>query len=371
MTILIIGAGLSGCVLAQNYAEKGKHVLIIEKRDHIAGNCYDYRDKNGILVNKYGPHIFHTKSERVWNYVNRFSKWVPWKHRVYGKYKNHTFPVPINIETVNEICGTNLQSEEEMRTYLESRRSEQEDFTNSETLGRSRFGNELYTAIIEGYTMKQWDKHPSELNASVVSRIPIRYSFEEGYFNDPYQALPEKGYTEFCRNMLDHPNIEVQLSTEFSKEFLEKNQFELVFYTGPIDLYFKEKGFPMLEYRSLRFEHETINRPFFQETSQVNYTDQSVPYTRIIEYKHFLHQVSEKTTIVKEYSSKEGEPYYPIPSKRNLDLYNEYKELAKQEEEKGIYFVGRLANYKYFNMDEAILNALELFDNLNPTTVDV
>jgi UDP-galactopyranose mutase len=359
MTILIVGAGLSGCVLAERYAGEGKNVLIIEKRNHIAGNCYDYIDENGILMNQYGAHIFHTKSEKVWNYVNQFAKWVPWTHKVYGRYKDALFPIPINIQTVNTLCGQNFTTAEEMQAYLSN---PQEDHTNSETLGITRFGKTLYDAIIKGYTMKQWERDPKELEASVVSRIPIRYSFEEGYFNDPFQALPEKGYTDFCAKLISNENITVQLQTEFTKKFLEENQFERIFYTGPIDFYFQEMGYPKLEYRSLRFEKESINQPYFQENSVVNYTEKEVPYTRIIEYKHFLNQQTLFTTIVKEYPAAEGEPYYPIPSKRNLELFQKYKELA--EKETNVFFVGRLANYKYFNMDEAILNSLNLYESL-------
>jgi UDP-galactopyranose mutase len=362
MTILIVGAGLSGCVLAQKYAELGKEVVVLEKRDHIGGNCYDYIDENGILVGKYGPHFFHTNSEEVWQYIQRFSVWKPWKHKVYGRYKEKYFPVPINIRTVNIICNTQIQTEEEMREYIASRKIHKDTIQNSEEYALSHFGKELYDIVIKGYTKKQWEREPRELDSSVVARIPIRYSKEEGYFTDKYQVLPEKGYTYFCSQLLNDPKIQVKLNTEYKKE--ANQHYEKIFYTGPIDMYFEEYNLEHLEYRSLRFSKETIDKEYFQENSQINYTDESVPYTRIVEYKHLLDQKSEKTTIVKEYPSATGEPYYPIPNEKNQLLYEQYRQLAIEEEAKNVYFIGRLANYKYFNMDQAIENALLFFKKI-------
>lgn len=361
MTILIVGAGLTGCVLAERFASIGKRVVLIEKRDHIAGNCYDFIDENGILINKYGVHIFHTNSEEVWDYIQRFATWKEWKHIVYGRYKDLFFPIPMNITTVNVLFNTNFQTGEEMKEFLENQKLQFPEIKNSEQLALSRFGKEIYEKIIYGYTKKQWEKEPRELDASVVGRIPIRYSHEEGYFNDKYQVLPEKGYTEFCKKMLTHPNIEVRLNTSYIPS---DESYEKIFYTGPIDMYFKEAGLPELEYRSLEFVFETVDKEYYQENTTINYTDESVPYTRIIEYKHFFNQKSAKTTIVKEYPKAKGEPYYPVPTEENKALYEKYKALAEEEEKKGVYFVGRLANYKYFNMDEAILNALTIFKNI-------
>jgi UDP-galactopyranose mutase len=369
MSILIVGAGLSGCVLAERYAKLGKRVTIVEKRDHVAGNCYDYVDGNGIIVSKYGPHLFHTNSERVWTYVNQYAEWVDWRHKCYAYYKGKYYPIPMNIKTVNDVYGTQFTTEQEMVEFLESKKEKFDMVETSEQLGLSRFGKELYEMFIEGYTLKQWNRPPAELDASVVARIPIRYSFEEAYFSDKYQALPAKGYTEFCLAMLTHPMIEVLLECSFTR--YDTSKFEKVFYTGPIDAYFEETGLPKLEYRSLRFEFEDHAGPFYQANSIVNYTEKDVPYTRITEYKHFLNQKSDRTTIVKEYPSEEGEPYYPIPNPKNRELYEKYRLLAeKEEKEHNIFFVGRLANYKYFNMDDAILNALELFDRLESTPKD-
>jgi UDP-galactopyranose mutase len=363
MTILIIGAGLSGCVLAERYASLGKKVVILEKRSHIAGNCYDYRDSNGILISKYGPHLFHTDSEVVWSYVQKFSKWIDWKHKCYAYHGGAYFPIPMNIKTVNDVYGLNLQTGEEMEEFLKSKRVHFDTIETSEQLGLNRFGKELYEKFIEGYTTKQWNRPPSELDSSVVARIPIRYSFEEAYFSNKYQALPEKGYTEFCMAIIANSLIDVKLSHEF--EPIDTSKYEKVFYTGPIDAYFSTVGLPKLQYRSLRFEIEDHAVKFYQANSIVNYPDTAVPYTRITEYKHFLNQESERTTIVKEYPSDEGEPYYPIPDPRNRALYEQYRTLAeKEEKENNVFFVGRLANYKYFNMDDAILNALELFEKL-------
>ena len=238
-----------------------------------------------------------------------------------------------------------------------------ETYTNSEEVALGRVGRELYEIVFRGYTKKQWEREPRELDPSVLARIPVRYTFENGYFSDPYQALPKEGYTKMCERMLSNPLIEVRVSTEYRAT--DYPEAALTFYTGPIDLYFAEKGLPALEYRSLRFELETVDQEYFQENSMVNYSDETVPWTRICEYKHLLGQVAPTTTIVKEYPSAVGEPYYPIPSKRNLDLYEQYKILAEEEEKKGIYFVGRLANYKYFNMDDAIKNALDLYEKLS------
>ncbi len=364
MKIVIVGAGLSGCTLAERFAAHGHSVLLLEKRDHIAGNCYDFRNTLGILVSQYGPHFFHTSSERVWSYIQPFADWVPYTHTVKGTFGGKTFPIPVNIETVNTLLGTAIQTEEEMRAFLDDIQVPCANPKNSEDVALSRVGHALYKMIFQGYTQKQWEKDPSELDPAVLARIPVRYTFEERYFSDKYEALPRHGYTEFCAAMIRNPLIEVRLSTSYSPEV---HKGDLVFYTGPIDLYFQEVGLPTLEYRSLRFEVEDHEVEFFQKSAVVNYTDTAVPWTRICEYKHLLNQDASGTTIVKEYPSSVGEPYYPIPSDRNKALYEHYKRLAEAEEKKGVYFVGRLANYKYFNMDQAIENALCVFDKVYPT----
>lgn len=360
MKIVIVGAGLSGCTLAERFASQGHTILLLEKRDHIAGNCYDYQNEKGILISKYGPHFFHTNSKRVWDYVSRFSDWAPYKHKTIGTYKGKRFPIPVNISTVNTLLNKNIQTEDEMREFMETIQEPVANPKNSEEVALSRVGRELYETIFRGYTKKQWEREPSQLDPSVLARIPVRYTFEDGYFSDVYQALPKNGYTALCKNMIANPLIEVHTSTEYEPE---KHKGDIVFYTGPIDFYFRDRGLPALEYRSLRFELEERDEDYFQENSLINYTDETVAFTRICEYKHLLGQKANGTTIVKEYPSSTGEPYYPIPSQRNLDLYEKYKQLSL--EEKGVYFVGRLANYKYFNMDQAIENALDVFTSFS------
>ncbi|HLW19974.1 MAG TPA: UDP-galactopyranose mutase [Cyclobacteriaceae bacterium] len=362
--IVIIGAGISGAVLAEGYASLGKKVLVIEKRDHIAGNCYDYIDDNGILVSKYGAHLFHTNYEDVWAYVNRFATWYKWEHRVLANVEGKTVPIPVNIQTVNQLFDMNITSEEEMIKWLDNNRPYIEAPKNGEEAALARVGPVLYDKMFKHYTKKQWDKYPEELDAAVLNRIPVRTNFDDRYFSDKYQALPEGGYTRLFARIFDHPNITIKLNTDYFdvKDQMEKP--EKLFYTGPIDRYFEFKHSleEKLEYRSIQFVSETINQEFFQENSVVNYPGTEVDFTRIIEYKHFGNQKSDKTTIVKEYTVDGGEPYYPILNERNRRIYEKYNQEAQKLTD--VYFVGRLANYKYFNMDEAFKNALDLFESL-------
>lgn len=362
--ILIIGAGISGSVLAERYASIGKRVLIIEKRNHIAGNCYDYRDENGILVSKYGAHLFHTNEESVWKYVNKFSEWYPWEHKVVARVDDKTVPIPVNITTVNELFGTDISSEEEMKNWLEENRIAIEKPLNGEEAVVNRVGPVLYEKMFKHYTKKQWDKYPAELDASVLDRIPVRTNYDDRYFSDTHQALPKGGYTQLFENIISNPNIEVLLETDYFDVKDQYSNYEKLFYTGPVDRFFEFKHslVEKLEYRSINFVSETIDTPFFQENSVVNYPGTEVDYTRIIEYKHFGNQVSDKTTVVKEFTVDQGEPYYPVPNPRNQEIYARYKEEAEKLID--VYFVGRLANYKYFNMDQAFKNALDLFDQL-------
>jgi UDP-galactopyranose mutase len=378
---VIVGAGLSGAVIANKIAsELNKKVLVLENRNHIAGNCYDYIDKQtNLLISKYGAHLFHTNSDKVWNYINQFSKWIRWDHKVIGLIKNKlvpleqspsarvmssdiTVPIPVNINTVNSICNENIKTIEEMNVWLNKVQIKYDNITNSEEMGKSRVGIELYNKIFKDYTYKQWNKYPEELDPSVLARIPIRNNFDDRYFDDKYQALPEKGYTEFVKKILDHQNITVLLNTDFF-EFKKNNDLtnKIIIYTGPIDKYFEDSNLPKLEYRSIDFQYETIqNKGFYQQNSVVNYPEIKYPFTRIVEYKHFLNQKSDYTIICKEYTNDIGDPYYPVPNKKNMELYEKYKELANNE--KNVHFVGRLASYKYFNMDQAILNALEYYE---------
>lgn len=364
-SVLIVGAGLSGATIARQLAETGDYdIQIIEQRDHIAGNCYDYKNDAGILMNKYGAHLFHTNSERVWNFVQRFAEWVPWKHTVIGRIGDKHFPIPVNIETVNTLCGTNIQSEAEMKAWLSANTVAPPGGAapaNSEEVALARVGPELYAKIFKDYTYKQWEKWPAELAASVLERIPVRTNWDPYYFSDQWQALPAAGYTEMVRQMLDHPRIRVSLSTEYTHEM--RAAYKYVFYTGPIDQFYAAAGYPRLEYRSIHFEEETLSVDQFQPSSVVNYPSSAEPWTRIVEYKHFLNQDAPgRTTIVREYTTADGDPYYPVPTAANQEIYKRYQALAAEDERCGIFFVGRLANYKYYNMDAAILAALEAAD---------
>ena len=384
--LLIVGAGLSGAVIAERCSkELGMTSLIIDCRDHIGGNCYDYVTEHGLRASKYGAHLFHTKFPRVWDYVTQFSEWLPFDHRVKGLVPDKEgvkklVPIPPTQETVNTLFGETIGSEEEMQAWYEKVRVAPPTGTaaNGEEAALSRVGPDLYEAIFKLYTQKQWDKYPTELDASVLMRLPCRTSTDDRYFSDDWQALPVRGYTRIFENMLLHdPNISVRLNVDFfaARDAGKLPKYSLLVYTGPIDSYFAQQGMPRLEYRSLRFEEEFVPEPeggFFQEAMVVNYPSADVNFTRIVEYKHVPNQPEavkrgevKGSLIAREVSSAVGDPYYPVPNPKNNELYEKYRDLAEKEE--GVCFVGRLASYKYFNMDQAILNALEMFDNLKET----
>jgi UDP-galactopyranose mutase len=368
---LIIGSGLSGAVLAERIAnELNEKVIIIEKRNHLAGNCFDYKDEEtDILMNAYGSHLFHTNSDRVWEYIQNFSKWVPWYHKVLSYVDDKYVPVPVNLITLSELCGKYFSNSKEAKEYLEEIQIPFDNPINSEEMGLSRVGKELYDKMFKPYTYKQWAKYPEELDPSVLSRIPVRFDADPRYFTDKYQALPESGYTKFVENMLNNQLITVHLNTDF-EEYKKQNditKFKGIIYTGPIDEYFKDKNLEKLEYRSIEFKKKVIlsdsNLFYFQPATQVNYPEDKYSFTRITEYKHLLNQKAKGTVLVYEESCDKGEPYYPVPTDANKKIYEQYRKLAEEEEQKNnVFFVGRLANYKYFNMDEAILNALTIFE---------
>ncbi len=367
--IVIIGAGISGATLAERYANiKNKKVLVIEKREHIGGNCYDYYNAAGIRVSKYGAHLFHTKYEDVWEYVNKFSKWYPYEHKVLGKIDGKLVPIPANITTVNMLLGTSIKNEDEMKKWLFENQVHNNNPKNGKEAALARVGPQLYEKIFKNYTKKQWDKFPEELDPEVLNRIPVRTNFDDRYFSDIHQALPNEGYTPLFEKMLDHPNITLRLNTDYFDVKNKIDKSEKVFYTGPIDQFFanQKESYEKLEYRSIRFAEETIDAEHYQEGAVINYPNEE-EFTRIVEYKYITGQKNPKTTIVKEYTTDEGDPYYPVPNPRNHAVYEKYREKAERLEKKGIYFVGRLANYKYFNMDQAFKNALDLFNLLNPS----
>eukprot|EP00542_Grammatophora_oceanica_P018017 CAMPEP_0194047776 /NCGR_PEP_ID=MMETSP0009_2-20130614/25484_1 /TAXON_ID=210454 /ORGANISM="Grammatophora oceanica, Strain CCMP 410" /LENGTH=617 /DNA_ID=CAMNT_0038693485 /DNA_START=102 /DNA_END=1955 /DNA_ORIENTATION=+ len=371
--LCIVGAGLSGAIIAERYAnERGQTSLILERRDHIGGNCYDYIDEEtGIRVSKYGAHLFHTYYERVWEYVQKWSDWTPYEHEVVALINDKHVPVPVNIDTVNALFDLNIKDSKEMDEWLAKEQVKPAhggEPANSEEMAMSRVGKRLYELIFHPYTIKQWAKEPRELGPEVTARIPVRNNHDPRYFADPHQALPTNGYTAIFEKMFENPMLTIKTNTDYF-EVKDSLNCGKLYYTGPIDRYFADQGLEKLEYRSLDFEREVVkNVDFFQPKGVVNHPNASRTYTRIVEYKHFLEQKSDHTILFYEHSKDDGEPYYPVPNPTNQDLFTKYKQMA--EEEVSVSFVGRLANYKYFNMDQTIENALALFDK-DTGTLDV
>ncbi|WP_294220637.1 UDP-galactopyranose mutase [uncultured Chryseobacterium sp.] len=352
---LITGCGFAGSVLAERLASQEKKVLIVDKRSHIGGNAYDYYNEDGILVHQYGPHIFHTNSEEVFRYLSRFTDWRPYEHRVLGSVDGQLVPIPINLTTINKLYGKNLTSDEVV-DFLASKAEARKPVLTSEDVVINAVGKELYEKFFRGYTRKQWDLDPSELDASVTARVPTRTNSDDRYFTDTFQAMPKNGYTEMFRKMLSHPNIHIMLNTNF-RDVVNLIPHKKLIYTGPIDGYFDFR-FGKLPYRSIDFKFETLDQDQYQATGTVNYPTSNL-YTRITEFKHLTGQVHHKTTVVCEYPTGEGDPYYPIPRKENQEIYNRYKKLA--DEMPDVYFTGRLGTYKYYNMDQVIAQSLALF----------
>ena len=373
--VLVVGAGLSGAVLAHLHATVlNQSVLVVEKRNHIAGNIYDFDNELGIRVSLYGAHLFHTNDEQVWRFVNKFSRWTPYQHRVIGKVDNKLVPIPVNIQTVNSLMEENLKNHEHMQKWLKVHQEDIPDPKNGEEAGLARVGKELYEKIFKTYTKKQWNKFPAELDPSILQRIPVRDDFDDRYFpDDPYQALPVGGYTAFARNMLTHARITTHLGVDYIESgkngHIDISNFKKVFFTGPIDRYYAGRGLDSLEYRSIKFETLHFeNISYYQSNSVVNYPQGPETFTRIVEYKHLYTQYTQETkgtTIVREYSTDKGDPYYPVLNEKNRILYSKYRNLAESEESsKNVHFVGRLASFKYFNMDQAIQNAINEFKKI-------
>lgn len=333
--VIVIGAGLSGAVLAERHANvHGHRVLVLEKRDHIAGNCFDYLDQDtGIRVSKYGMHLFHTKIPRVWDYIQAFGRWTRWDHKVLAHVNDKYINMPVNINTVNALFNLTISNAKEMEAWLSSVQVPISNIQNSEDMARSRIGDGLYEMLIKPYTEKQWNCSPAELDASVTARIPVRNNFDDRYFGDKYQFLPVDGYTALVHSMLSsNDNIHVQLSTEFRADDIPLNFSGIVYYTGPIDQYFSYTH-ESLQYRSLTFEKVVYwnHTGTILPASVVNHPSKDVPYTRVAEYKHILHQTSPHTVLFYEYSTSQGEPYYPVPSARNHALYEKYRLMALEE----------------------------------------
>jgi UDP-galactopyranose mutase len=361
---LIVGAGFAGSVLAERLSSQhNARVLLIDRRPHIGGNAYDEPNDAGILYHKYGPHIFHTNSDQVVEYLSQFTDWRPYEHRVRAVVRDKLVPIPINRTTLNELFGLSLQTDEEAADYLASRAEPVDNIQTSEDVVVNAVGRELYELFFQGYTRKQWGLDPSELDKSVTSRIPTRTNTDDRYFTDTFQAMPKDGYTAMFRNMLDNPLIEVRTGVDFSdfKDRVHEIADHLIF-TGPIDEYFEHR-FGKLPYRSLKFDHQTLEQDRFQETGTINYPAPDVPYTRISEYKHLTGQEAAVTTVTYEYPSAEGDPYYPIPRPENQELFKRYEALADETE--GVTFVGRLATYRYYNMDQIVGQALATFRRMD------
>ena len=361
---LVVGAGFAGSVLAERLASQhGARVLIMDRRDHVGGNAYDEPNDAGILYHKYGPHIFHTNSEQVVEYLSQFTEWRPYEHRVLAHVRGQLVPIPINRTTLNKLFGLDLKTDEEAAEYLASRAEPVNEIRTSEDVVINAVGEELYKLFFRGYTRKQWGLDPSELDKQVTSRIPTRTNEDDRYFGDTFQAMPLEGYTKMFERMLDNPLIDIRTGVDFAE--LKDRASEIadhIIYTGPIDEYFDFR-FGKLPYRSLKFDHQTLEQEQFQPVAVVNYPNEDVPFTRISEYKHLTGQEAPVTTVTYEYPSAEGDPYYPIPRPENQELFKRYEALGDATE--GVTFVGRLATYRYYNMDQIVGQALATFRRMD------
>jgi UDP-galactopyranose mutase len=358
---LIVGAGFAGSVIAERLAsESNKKVLLIDRRPHVGGNAYDRHDEAGVLFHQYGPHIFHTNSDEIVRYLSRFTGWRTYEHRVLASVDGKLVPIPINRTTINALYGLNLTTDEQAEFFLKSRAEPVERIQTSEDVVVAAVGRELYEKFFQGYTRKQWGIDPSGLDKSVTSRVPTRTNTDDRYFSDSFQAMPRLGFTHMFENMVDHENITIQLETDFA-DVKDDVLYDRLVFTGPVDEFFDHR-YGKLPYRSLRFVHQTLDQEQYQPVAVVNYPDPAVPYTRVSEYKHLTGQKHAKTTITFEYPSAEGDPYYPIPRAENQALYKQYEALALQRPD--VSFVGRLATYKYYNMDQVCGQALATYRRL-------
>jgi len=364
--VLVVGAGFAGSVIAERCATAGMKVIIIDKREHIGGNAYDELDAHGVLVHRYGPHIFHTNAPSVSDYLSRFTAWIPYEHRVLAHVGAEFYPVPINQTTVNRLYGLSLD-EQGVAEYFKNVREVREPVLTSEDSVLASVGRDLCDKFFRGYTRKQWGLDLSELDASVAARIPVRTNTDDRYFSDSFQKMPANGYTRMFARMLKHRNIRIETGTAF-KAVRKRISWDLLVYTGPIDEYFRF-CFGKLPYRSLHFEHEHLpGVPQFQPVGTVNYPNDHA-FTRITEFKHLTRQEHSGTSIVREYPGNDGDPYYPVPRPENQRRYQQYCELAKQE--RNVLFVGRLAEYRYYNMDQVVARALMIAEKITMQRVSV
>jgi len=355
---LVVGAGFAGSVMAERLAaDAGKRVLVIDRRPHVAGNAYDRPDAAGILIHQYGPHIFHTNSAEIFDYLSRFTRWRPYEHRVLASVGEKLVPIPINRTTLNRLYGLSLSTDAEAEAFLAERAEVLPDIASSEDVVVSAVGRELYETFFRGYTRKQWGIDPSQLDRSVTARVPTRTNTDDRYFTDRFQFMPAEGYTAMFEKMLDHPNIDVRTGVEF-EQVRREISFDRLVFTGPIDEFFDFR-FGKLPYRSLAFDHRTVEQEWLQPVAVINYPDEAVPYTRVTEYKHLTGQQAPQTSVTYEYPQAEGDPYYPIPRPENQALYKRYEALASGRPD--VLFVGRLATYRYYNMDQVVGQALATY----------
>jgi UDP-galactopyranose mutase len=356
---LIVGAGFAGATCARVLAQEGgMSVLVIDRREHVAGNAYDYRDEAGVLCHAYGPHIFHTNSQRVVDFLSRFTDWRPYEHRVLAEVDGRFVPMPINRQTLIALHDVALGSEAAAKRYLDRLGEPRARKQTSEDVVLAAVGADLYERLFRGYTRKQWERDPSELDASVCARIPVRPNDDDRYFGDRFQQMPAHGYTRLFEALLEHPQIDLALATDYA-EVRASVRAGLLVWTGPIDEYFGFR-YGHLPYRSLHFAHEHRLTPggrLVQPVAQINYPNARIPYTRVTEFRHLTGEGGEVSTLAYEYPCAEGEPYYPVPSPLARALYHRYEALARRRPE--VLFVGRLARYQYLNMDQVVASALQ------------
>ena len=354
---LIVGAGFAGAVCAEIIATQlDKRVLVVEKRNHIGGNAYDYLNEYGILVHKYGPHIFHTNSKKVFDYLSKFTEWIPYEHKVLAQHNEKLYPIPINRTTLNKLYNMSMKSESEVREYLNEVREIRNPVLNSEDIIIDQVGNDLFERFYKYYTKKQWGLFPDELSSAVCGRVKVRANSDDRYFTDKFQYMPKDGYSKMFERILDHKNIEIILGSDY-KEIEKDIRCNKIIYTGPIDYYF-DYQYGKLHYRSIDFGFENIKQKRFQAAAVINYVDSTIDYSRVTEYKYFNKPEIDWTTISKEYFTNKGDPFYPILNETNKKLLRKYVKLINQL--KNVIFIGRLAEYKYYNMDQIVGRVLNL-----------
>jgi UDP-galactopyranose mutase len=361
--VLIIGAGPVGCVLAERFSSiTNFKCLIVDKRNHIAGNCYDKINRKGLLYHKYGPHYLRFKNKNIYKYLSKFTKWIDGKYIVKSIVNKKQYPFPINIKTLELFFNKKFKSKKDLINFIDKKKINIKNPKNSEEFILSRLGREIYEAFYKNYTIKQWGMHPAKLPKEIVGRVPIRFNKDDRYVNEKIQVMPKKGFTSMFKNMINNKNITVSLNTDFKKiKNLAKPKLFTI-YTGCPDEYFDYK-FGKLNWRSLKFSFKNYKKEYLQDCVQYNFPNEK-NYTRSVEIKHVTKQRSNFTVISREYPTSKGDPYYPINTKNNIDKFNKYKKLILKEEKKKVFFEGRLATYRYLNTDQVIERALLLYKKL-------